>query len=53
MKTKAIILSVVLVIASHFLLFPQGTIKWETDWQNTLKTAVEKKQPVLMDFYTH
>lgn len=41
-----------LLIASHFLLLSDGAIKWETDWQHTLKTAIVEKQPVFMDFYT-
>ncbi len=49
---KMIKITILLMIVSHFLLFSDGTIKWETDWKSTLKTAVEKKQPALMDFYT-
>jgi thiol-disulfide isomerase/thioredoxin len=52
MKIKAVIITIALIAASHVLLDSQGTLKWETDWQTVLKTAVEKKQPVLMDFYT-
>ena len=52
MNAKTIILFIVLLAASHFLLFPGGAIEWQTDWQSAAKTAVEKKQPVMMDFYT-
>ena len=41
-----------MLFAAQILLFSTDSIKWESDWQPVLKTAIEKKQPVLMDFYT-
>lgn len=49
---KIAIIVFIMLFASQFLLFSADTVKWESDWQSVLKTAAEKKQPVLMDFYT-
>ncbi len=55
MTGRVLRVAIVLLTASHFLLFANGSdgpLKWETDWKQTLKTAAENKQPVFMDFYT-
>lgn len=52
MKQRIIIIAILTILAAYCLLFSAPAIEWQTDWQQTLKTAVEKKQPVLIDFYT-
>jgi len=50
---KTTVLAIVLVCSYfQYPLFSSANIKWETDWENSLKNAAEKKQPVFMDFYT-
>jgi thiol-disulfide isomerase/thioredoxin len=49
---KIAIIVFIVLFTAQFLLFSADSIKWESDWQRVLKSAVEKKQPVLMDFYT-
>ncbi len=49
---KKISLIIILVLVFHSLLFSAGALKWETDWESSLKTAIEKKQPVFIKFYT-
>ncbi|MCX6584278.1 MAG: thioredoxin domain-containing protein [Candidatus Aminicenantes bacterium] len=52
MKQRIIIIAFFTILAAYWLLFSAPAVEWQTDWQQTLKTAVEKKQPVLIDFYT-
>ncbi len=52
MKQRIIIIVVLTILAAYFLLFSAPAVDWQTDWQQTLKVAAEKKQPVLIDFYT-
>ena len=52
MKRRIIITAILTFLAAYFLLFSIPAINWQTDWQQALKTAVEKKQPVFIDFYT-
>lgn len=52
MKQRIIIIAIFTILAAYFQLFSAPVVEWQTDWQQTLKTAVEKKQPVLIDFYT-
>jgi thiol-disulfide isomerase/thioredoxin len=52
MKQRIIIIAILMILAAYCLLFSTPAIEWQTDWQQALKTAVEKKQPVLIDFYT-
>ncbi|MCP5107327.1 MAG: thioredoxin fold domain-containing protein [bacterium] len=55
MTGRLIKTAIIVLVLCHFSLFSAGTaegIDWKTDWENALKTAAAKKQPVLMDFYT-
>ncbi|MDQ1352633.1 MAG: thioredoxin 1 [Acidobacteriota bacterium] len=52
MKQRIIIIAILTILAAYCLLFSAPAINWQTDWQQVLKTAVDKKQPVLIDFYT-
>ena len=54
MTGRIIKTALLLLFVSQALLFSAGTggIKWQSDWKTTLKTAVENKQPVFIDFYT-
>lgn len=52
MKRRIIIVVILIFLVTNFSLFSNPAINWQTDWQQALKTAVEKKQPVFIDFYT-
>ncbi|MCU0286041.1 MAG: thioredoxin domain-containing protein [Acidobacteria bacterium] len=53
MKRQILITTLISIFfAVYFPVFAGADLIWQTDWQQTLKTAVEKNQPVFIDFYT-
>lgn len=53
MKRRILITAVTLtILAVYSQLFSAPAVNWQTDWQQILKAAIEKKQPVFIDFYT-